>query len=439
MSQPKFVVPCLICLLSCGVFMAAPISAQPRNARSSKKGDAAVNAQGPSQTEAVSSGAPSGDRIGLPSRLNRNNGNEDQNAGKKPVPSDGSEFKIPSGASPKELMDMANGLLNTERDFETEEEYKTWVNQMIQTVYNIASNVLKMEVDDELYLKAAGLKGEMIYYHVWTKPEAYATYEKYVRALQKDKRLLGIKGGQDVADGQLASYLHEGCVRTVQADGSVDDLKKYVGEFQELVMRNPDFVSMIPDIVYPVNELSVSKKDPKMMKELFFQFAAEMKKSEDQTLKEAAAGLEGILRFAELEGKPMQVVGTTVEGDKFSSASLKGKVYLVNFWATWVTPCLAQYPELLALYIQYKDKGFEIVGYNMDEELDPFKDYVSSKKIPWPNISEKMSLDNKQPSLSEFYGITTIPTLILVGEDGKVIENDIDVEQLKTKLTELYK
>ena len=336
-------------------------------------------------------------------------------------------------------MEFADKLLNTERDFNTEEEYKAWIAKMIQTAYDVASLVLKMEVDDEIYMKAAGLKGEMIYYHVWNKPDSFSDYEKYVRALQKDQRLLKIEGGQNVADGQLASYLHEGCVRTVQANGSVDDLKKFVDEFQELVMRNPDYVSMIPDIVYPVSELAVSKKDPKLMKDLFFQFSADMKKSDNQTLKDAAAGLEGILRFAELDGKPFQIVGTTAAGEKFDSSALKGKVYLVNFWATWVTPCIAQYPELLALYVQYKDKGFEIVGYNMDEELDKFDDYIKAKNVPWPNISEKKSVDNKQPSLSEFYGITTIPTLILVGKDGKVIENDIDLEQLKTKLAELFK
>ena len=135
----------------------------------------------------------------------------------------------------------------------------------------------------------------------------------------------------------------------------------------------------------------------------------------------------------------MKVVGTTIKGEKFNQDVLKDKVFLVNFWATWVTPCIAQYPELLALYIQYHDKGFEIVGYNMDTELDKYKDYVAQKNVPWPNLSEKMSLDNKQPSMSEFYGITTMPTLILVGKDGNVIKNDVDIDTLKKLLAEQLK
>ena len=144
------------------------------------------------------------------------------------------------------------------------------------------------------------------------------------------------------------------------------------------------------------------------------------------------------MRFAELKGKPFQIVGTTTEGEKFDQSVLKGKVYLMNFWATWVTPCVAMYPDLLALAVQYQDEGFTIVGYSLDDDLDKLKDYVETKKMPWVNLSEKMSSENKQPSLSEFYGITTIPTLILVGSDGTVLETDLDIDQLKVKLEEIF-
>jgi protein-disulfide isomerase len=75
----------------------------------------------------------------------------------------------------------------------------------------------------------------------------------------------------------------------------------------------------------------------------------------------------------------------------------------------------------------------------MDQELDKCKDYVAQKNVPWTNISEQMSADNKQPSMPEFYGITTMPTLILVGKDGNVIKNDVDIDTLKTTLAELFK
>lgn len=384
------------------------------------------------KAETPAADAPQGksaNELGLPGRVN----------GAKGKKSDGSEFVIPENATPQELFEKANTLLNTDQTFDTEEEYTAWVQKMIQTVYGISNRILKMDVDDDTYKKAISLKGEMLYYHVWAKPEAFDQYEKFVRETQQDERLLKAEGGQKIIDGQIVSFLHEGCIRAVQKEGTAADLQKYIDEFQEIVLRDPEFVSMIPNIVYPVTQMATAKKDPKLLKDVFLKFAGEMDKSDNQTLKDAASGLKGILRFAELDGKPMKVVGTLANGEKFNQDTLKDKVYLVDFWATWVTPCIAQYPELLALYVQYHDKGFEIVGYNMDTELEKFTDYVDSKNVPWPNISEKMSTDNKQPSLSEFYGITTMPTLVLVGKDGNVIKNDIDIETLKTKLAEEFK
>ena len=360
----------------------------------------------------------------------------DAQKGKK---SDGSELVIPANATIDELFEQANKLLNSDYAFDTKEEYDAWLGKMIQTVNEIADRVLKMDVDDDNYKKGINLKGEILYYQTWAKPETFKSYDAFIRSLKKDARLLKIDGGQKIIDGQTVSFLHEGCVRTVQNDGSIEELQKYVNEFQEIVLRDSEFVSMIPNIVYPVTQMATTKKDPKMMETVFFKFAKAMKDSDDQTLKDAAKGLEGILRFSQLDGKPMKVVGTMANGEKFDPKSLDGRVYLIDFWATWVTPCIAQYPELLALYVQYQDQGFEIIGYNMDEEVEKFKDYMTSKNVPWPSISEKMSTENKQPSLSEFYGITTMPTLILVGKDGKVIKTDIDMDTLKAKLAEEFK
>ncbi|MBQ3388664.1 MAG: TlpA family protein disulfide reductase [Thermoguttaceae bacterium] len=377
-----------------------------------------------------------GDAAAQPAAGNANAGSPGAAPAKK---SDGSEFIIPENATPDQLFEMANKLLNTEQSFGTEAEYNAWVKKMVQTVYTIANKILKMNVDDETYKKAIALKGEMIYYHVWANADAFPKYEKFIEEIQKDPLLLKADGGQKVIDGQVVSFLHEKCIRAVQAGGSADDIQKSIDEFRAIVMRDPEFVSMIPSFVYPVSQMATEKKDPKILKDAFLKFATDMKKSDDKTLNDAANGLMGLLRFAELEGKPLKVVGTTVSGAKFDPDSLKGKVFLLNFWATWVTPCIAQYPELLALYIQYHDKGFEIVGYNMDTELDKFKDYVAQKNVPWENLSEQMSTDNKQPSMAEFYGITTMPTLILVGKDGNVIKNDVDIDTLKKLLAEQLK
>ena len=353
--------------------------------------------------------------------------------------SDPNEFVIPEGATTDELFKMADRLMNTEKEFNTEEEYKAWLGRMIQTVFLIARTILASNPDDAAYVKASDLKGEMIYSHGISNPDSFAVYEKFVREAQKDERLQKSEEGRNVADSHLAGFLHWSCTRTVQQKGSVEDLKKTIDEYQTLVLRNPALINLVPDLIVPVSEYSVEKKDPTMMKEVFAPLIAALKGSDNTDLKEAAVGLEGIIRFAELPGKPFEIVGTLADGSAFDPASLKGKVVLVNFWATWVTPCLAQYPDLLALYIQYQDRGFEIVGYSTDEEVEKLNDYLTTKKVLWPNLSETLSRKNKITSLTDFYGITGLPTLILIGRDGRVIATDLEIGDLRTQLETLMK
>ena len=353
--------------------------------------------------------------------------------------SDPNEFSIPADASIDDLFKMADRLMNTEKEFDTEEEYKAWLGRMIQTVFLISRTILASNPDDAAYVKATDLKGEMIYSHGMSNPETYAVYEKFVRDAQNDERLQKSPEGKNVADGHLAGFLHWSCTRTVQQNGSVDDLKKTIGEFQELIMRNPALISLVPDLIVPVSEYTVDKKDPTIMKQVFGPLAEALKSSKNSDLNEAAAGLEGIIRFADLPGKPFDIVGTLADGSSFDNSTLKGKIVLVNFWGTWVTPCLAQYPDLLALYIQYQDRGFEIVGYSVDEDIDKLNDYLKTKKVLWPNLSETLSRKNKITSLTDFYGITGVPTLILIGRDGRVIATDLEMDELKAKLEELLK
>lgn len=350
------------------------------------------------------------------------------------------DFVIPPNASVEELLKKADSLMNADRKFDTEDAYKAWVGNMIQTVFKIANQILATPgIDDETYIKAINLKGQMIYAHGTTRPDAFDVYEKYVRSLRNDQRLMASEEGRKIADSHMAGFLHWGCTKTVQSKGSAEEMKKYIDEFQELVLRVPEYGEMIPELVYPISEFSIDKKDPQLFKAVLGDFVQALKNSDNPQLKSAAMGLEGMIRFADLEGKPFSIAGCLPDGDKFNAEPLKGKYVLVNFWATWATPCLVQYPDLLALYVQYHDKGFEIVGFSIDDDIAKLKDYTSSKNIPWTNLSAKATQDKNLPLISDFYGITNIPTMILIGPDGKVLANDISMDNLKTKLAELLK
>jgi len=135
------------------------------------------------------------------------------------------------------------------------------------------------------------------------------------------------------------------------------------------------------------------------------------------------------LRLArhELIGKePPAIPGTDFTGQPFDWSTYKGKVVLVDFWATNCPPCLAAMPHLKNLYTRYKDKGFEIVGVSFDEHPELPRTFTERNGLAWRQFMDKAP----QPPVSEGYRVATIPALFLVGRDGKIANADLINEEL---------
>lgn len=116
---------------------------------------------------------------------------------------------------------------------------------------------------------------------------------------------------------------------------------------------------------------------------------------------------------------------------KLSDYVGKGKVVLVDFWASWCGPCRAETPILAEVYNQYKDKGFQVLGVATWDQPKDTKKAIEDLKITWPQIL------NAQNTPSELYGFNGIPHIILFGPDGTIVARDLRGDALKAKVKEM--
>ena len=136
----------------------------------------------------------------------------------------------------------------------------------------------------------------------------------------------------------------------------------------------------------------------------------------------------------QLSGKEISLVSTTLDGEPFDLESLRGKIVLLDFWATWCGPCVAEIPELQKRYEEFHARGFEIVGISIDMEEDKEKlaEFIQSRQLPWIQLH-----DPKNELFRKVYG-RGVPYCLLLDREGKVILQSARGEILKKKLEEIF-
>jgi peroxiredoxin len=119
---------------------------------------------------------------------------------------------------------------------------------------------------------------------------------------------------------------------------------------------------------------------------------------------------------------------------KLSDYAGKGKVVLVDFWASWCPPCRDEMPNLVKVYSEYKKKGFEIVGISLDSNSEAWKNSIKQLNITWPQMSDLKGWSSESAGL---YGVRSIPHTILIDKEGTIIAKGLRGEELQKKLAEI--
>ncbi len=132
--------------------------------------------------------------------------------------------------------------------------------------------------------------------------------------------------------------------------------------------------------------------------------------------------------IATLQERVNELDATDLSGVQWNLEQMRGKVVLIDFWATWCGPCLVELPHLQQAYARYRQDGFVILGISLDEgDVDTFRDFLEQQGVPWPQIFDGRGFEAK---VARDFGITAIPRSILIDREGKILSLNLRGRQV---------
>jgi thiol-disulfide isomerase/thioredoxin len=134
-----------------------------------------------------------------------------------------------------------------------------------------------------------------------------------------------------------------------------------------------------------------------------------------QGSKEFKGAAQELLGKMKALGQPMALQFTAVDGRPVDLTQFKGKVVLIDFWATWCGPCRGEIPDVKKTYEKYHSKGFEIVGISLDQDKSTLTNFVAENKMDWPQFFDGQGWGNKY---ARQYDVNAIPAMWLVDKKG---------------------
>jgi peroxiredoxin len=132
--------------------------------------------------------------------------------------------------------------------------------------------------------------------------------------------------------------------------------------------------------------------------------------------------------------KAFEINLPTLKGDSIRLSDFKGKVVLLDFWASWCKPCRASNKELAKIYPKYKDKGFEIFAVSLDESKADWKKAVAADKISWLQVNDGGGFDSRTAQKWDLYAI---PTSFLIDKNGTLVAMDLEGKELEKVIKSL--
>lgn len=221
-----------------------------------------------------------------------------------------------------------------------------------------------------------------------------------------------------------------------QDTAAIESLRAEYLDLQERAKSTDvDFIKANPEglISVLILERAVTTKGlpTEELKTLYDGLSKEMQASTPG--KRVGESIEKLLKTAIGSPAP-KFSGPTPDGKTLALSDVKGKVVLVDFWAGWCKPCRLENPNIVSVYQDYKDKGFNVLGVSLDRKDADWKNAIETDGLDWSHIS---NLQYFQDPIAQLYQVNAIPAAFLLDENGTIIAKNLRGAALREKVAEL--
>jgi peroxiredoxin len=232
-----------------------------------------------------------------------------------------------------------------------------------------------------------------------------------------------LKAGRNTAADLHEHFAEFDKILAAHKDEKTDDVA------QVLLMKAMLYIQVLDDEAKGLPLLTQLKKDfpdtkPAQVVDNILSNMEKQKASKDIQRKLTVGAKFPDFDEEDLDGKPLSI------------ARFKGKVVLVDFWATWCGPCIGELPNVLAAYEKHHAKGFEIVGISLDSDRAKLDKFIADRKMTWPQYFDGKGWQTK---LAGVYGVNSIPATYLLDGEGKIIAKNLRGEALEEAVAKALK
>jgi peroxiredoxin len=170
---------------------------------------------------------------------------------------------------------------------------------------------------------------------------------------------------------------------------------------------------------------------------------ADLYKALDEGLNKRYPNERSVMMFHDMVNKMLattlgqtapDIVLPSPEGTEIALSSLRGKIVLIDFWASWCGPCRKEMPNVVKAYAKFKNKGFEIFGVSLDQDKGRWVEAIAKDGMTWPQVSD---LKYWESAPARMYNVQSIPYTLLLDREGKIIDKNLRGDALEKRLAEL--